>query len=265
MLKVWNVFAHLHHVLPDHLRHVPHALGPHRQRALVRAVEHRHLLRLLHGHHHRRVRRAHRVAPAALRSEGASKSVLSREAAFVVNNWAFLGIMVFILVATTFPRISEWLLDQKSTVGPTFYNAWIPPAGSSSSRSWAWGRCSRWRKTSPSCSSGASSLPIAAGARRGDLAPRARQTHSASPRSSRPIRIYEGFVGTALAEARQRAAARRRRPLRVQRRRRRPGVRARHPRAATREQESRSSRRSSTWSPRRAAATAATSSTSASS
>src|SRR6185436_13409864 len=59
-----------------------------------------------------------------MRSEGRIESVLSREAAFLGNNWAFLGIMVFILVATTFPRISEWLLSQQ-TVGPTFYNAWL--------------------------------------------------------------------------------------------------------------------------------------------
>jgi cytochrome c-type biogenesis protein CcmF len=69
-----------------------------------------------------------------MRSEGRIESVLSREAAFLANNWAFLGIAVFIVVATTFPRISEWLLDQQSTVGPTFYNAWLPPAGSSFSR-----------------------------------------------------------------------------------------------------------------------------------
>jgi cytochrome c-type biogenesis protein CcmF len=33
---------------------------------------------------------------------------------------------VFILVATVWPRISEWLWDRKSTLGPTFYNTWIP-------------------------------------------------------------------------------------------------------------------------------------------
>src|SRR4051812_31324911 len=48
-----------------------------------------------------------------LHSEGSFDSVLSREAAFLMNNWGFLSIMVFIAVATTWPRISEWLLAQK--------------------------------------------------------------------------------------------------------------------------------------------------------
>ena len=62
-----------------------------------------------------------------LRSKGRFESLLAREFAFLLNNWALLSLMVFIAVATVWPRISEWLLDQKSTLGPTFYNAFIPP------------------------------------------------------------------------------------------------------------------------------------------
>lgn len=61
-----------------------------------------------------------------LQSEGMFDSALSREAAFLANNWGFVSLTVFIGVATTWPRISEWLLDRKSTLGPTFYNQWIP-------------------------------------------------------------------------------------------------------------------------------------------
>jgi cytochrome c-type biogenesis protein CcmF len=62
-----------------------------------------------------------------LRSEGALESALSREFAFLANNWILLSIMVFIAVATLWPRLSEWLLREKSTIGPTFYNTFIPP------------------------------------------------------------------------------------------------------------------------------------------
>ncbi len=62
-----------------------------------------------------------------LQSDGVFESVLARETAFVVNNWGLLRLTLFIAVATTWPRISEWLLTHESTLGPTFYNTWIPP------------------------------------------------------------------------------------------------------------------------------------------
>jgi cytochrome c-type biogenesis protein CcmF len=64
-----------------------------------------------------------------LRGRAQIESVASREAMFVVNNWALLGGMVFILVATMFPKISEWLWDEKVTIGPTFFNRWMAPIG----------------------------------------------------------------------------------------------------------------------------------------
>jgi cytochrome c-type biogenesis protein CcmF len=132
-----------------------------------------------------------------MRSEGNIESVLSREAAFLANNWALLGIMVFILVATTFPRISEWLMDQQSTVGPTFYNAWLPPGGLFLFLLMGMGPLLAWRKTSPAMFRRGFIIPIAAGLAVGIL-------HLALGRSLRfpafitPDRIYEGFVGTAL-------------------------------------------------------------------
>lgn len=62
-----------------------------------------------------------------LRSQGSFESLLSREVAFVLNNWGFVSLCAFIGVATVWPRISEWLLNEKSTLGPSFYNTWIPP------------------------------------------------------------------------------------------------------------------------------------------
>jgi cytochrome c-type biogenesis protein CcmF len=64
-----------------------------------------------------------------LRGQAQIEAVASREAMFVVNNWALLGAMTFILVATMFPKISEWLWDEKVTVGPPFFNRWMAPIG----------------------------------------------------------------------------------------------------------------------------------------
>ncbi|WP_272421494.1 heme lyase CcmF/NrfE family subunit [Polyangium jinanense] len=84
-----------------------------------------------------------------LRSEGAFESALSREAAFVLNNWGFLSLTVFIATATTWPRISEWLLNQESTLGPTFYNTWIPPLALVIFFLMGAAPLLGWRKTSP--------------------------------------------------------------------------------------------------------------------
>ena len=84
-----------------------------------------------------------------LRSEGSFESVLSREVMFLLNNWGFLSLMLFIAVATTWPRISEWLLDQKSTLGPTFYNAWLPPVALLVFALMGVAPLLGWRKTSP--------------------------------------------------------------------------------------------------------------------
>jgi cytochrome c-type biogenesis protein CcmF len=84
-----------------------------------------------------------------LRSEGSLESVASRESAFMLNNWGLLSIASFIAVATVWPRISEWLLDQKSTLGPTFYNAWLPPLALVIFFLMGAAPLLGWRKTSP--------------------------------------------------------------------------------------------------------------------
>ena len=64
---------------------------------------------------------------SSLRARGRIDSPLSREFTFLLNNWILLAMMVFIAVATVWPRISEWLLEQKATIGPPFYNMFLPP------------------------------------------------------------------------------------------------------------------------------------------
>jgi cytochrome c-type biogenesis protein CcmF len=84
-----------------------------------------------------------------LKSEGMLESALSREAAFVLNNWSFLGICVFILLATTWPLFSKAVLNQKAAVGPTFYNFWLPIPGVFLFLLMGVAPLVGWRKTSP--------------------------------------------------------------------------------------------------------------------
>jgi len=83
-----------------------------------------------------------------LRSRGQIEAVLSREAAFVVNNWLLVGIATFILVASLFPRISEWLWNEEVTVAPPFYNRWLAPIGLALLALMGVGPLFGWRKTS---------------------------------------------------------------------------------------------------------------------
>ncbi len=64
-----------------------------------------------------------------LKSENSIDALLSREFAFLLNNWILLGMMAFVLIATTFPLISEALRNETVTVGPGFYNRWMVPLG----------------------------------------------------------------------------------------------------------------------------------------
>jgi cytochrome c-type biogenesis protein CcmF len=94
-----------------------------------------------------------------LRSEGRIESALSREATFVVNNWALLGMMTFILVATVFPKISE-LWGEQVTVGPPFFNRWLVPPGLAVFALMGAGPLFGWRKTSESALYKAFAIPL---------------------------------------------------------------------------------------------------------
>jgi cytochrome c-type biogenesis protein CcmF len=83
-----------------------------------------------------------------LRSRGQIEAVLSREAAFVVNNWVLLGIATFVLVATMWPRVSELLYNETVTVGPPFFNRWIAPLGLTLLLLMGVAPLLAWRKTS---------------------------------------------------------------------------------------------------------------------
>ncbi len=77
------------------------------------------------------------------------ESLLSREFTFLLNNYGLLGIMLFVLVATTFPMVSEALWNEKVTVGPPYYNAWMQPLGLTVFFLMGVGTLFGWKKTSP--------------------------------------------------------------------------------------------------------------------
>jgi cytochrome c-type biogenesis protein CcmF len=64
-----------------------------------------------------------------LRSRGELDSWVSREFAFLVNNWVLLGGAFFVLTATLFPTLSEAITQNRITVGPPFFNKWMAPVG----------------------------------------------------------------------------------------------------------------------------------------
>ena len=64
-----------------------------------------------------------------LKSRHELDSWVSREAAFLVNNWILLFSAFFVLFATMFPTLSEAVRGQRLTVGPPFFNMWMRPIG----------------------------------------------------------------------------------------------------------------------------------------
>jgi len=64
-----------------------------------------------------------------LRSRHELDSWVSREAAFLANNWILLFAALFVLFATMFPTLSEALMGERLTVGPPFFNKWMVPIG----------------------------------------------------------------------------------------------------------------------------------------
>jgi cytochrome c-type biogenesis protein CcmF len=64
-----------------------------------------------------------------LRARNELDSWMSREAAFLVNNWILLFSAFFVLFATMFPTLSQAIRHERVTVATTFYNTWMLPIG----------------------------------------------------------------------------------------------------------------------------------------
>ncbi|MCG8423097.1 MAG: heme lyase CcmF/NrfE family subunit [Proteobacteria bacterium] len=65
-----------------------------------------------------------------LRASNTFESFISREFAFLLNNWILLGCALFVLFATMYPTIWEAFNHERvSPLGPEFYNKLMTPAG----------------------------------------------------------------------------------------------------------------------------------------
>jgi cytochrome c-type biogenesis protein CcmF len=53
------------------------------------------------------------------------ESLLSREFSFLFNNWILLGMLVFVMVSTTWPLLSEAVRGETLTIGPAVYDQWM--------------------------------------------------------------------------------------------------------------------------------------------
>jgi cytochrome c-type biogenesis protein CcmF len=64
-----------------------------------------------------------------LRSAASFESFVSREFAFLLNNWILLGCALFVFFATMWPTLSEAFTGHRITLGPPFFNKWMIPLG----------------------------------------------------------------------------------------------------------------------------------------
>jgi cytochrome c-type biogenesis protein CcmF len=85
-----------------------------------------------------------------LRSRHELDSWVSREAAFLANNWILLFSAFFVLFATMFPTLSEAVNGERLTVGPPFFNKWMLPVGLMLLLLTGIGPLLAWRKSSVS-------------------------------------------------------------------------------------------------------------------
>ena len=85
-----------------------------------------------------------------LRSRNELDSWVSREAAFLANNWILLFSAFFVLFATMFPTLSEAVTGERLTVGPPFFNKWMLPIGLALLALTGVGPLLAWRKSTVS-------------------------------------------------------------------------------------------------------------------
>ena len=64
-----------------------------------------------------------------LRASGHFESFVSREVAFLLNNWILLGCAAIVLFVTMFPTLSEWMTGKRVTVGEALFNRLMTPFG----------------------------------------------------------------------------------------------------------------------------------------
>src|SRR4029450_2631007 len=64
-----------------------------------------------------------------LKARNELDSWLSREAAFLLNNWILLFSAILVLFGTMFPTIAEAVRGERLTVAAPFFNKWMTAVG----------------------------------------------------------------------------------------------------------------------------------------
>jgi len=98
-----------------------------------------------------------------LKARAELESVISREAAFLYNNVALVGIAFSVLWGTLFPILSEWVRGTKITVGPPFFNTVNVPLGLFLLALTGIGPLIAWRRASPQNLARQFTWPLASG------------------------------------------------------------------------------------------------------
>jgi cytochrome c-type biogenesis protein CcmF len=98
-----------------------------------------------------------------LKSENRLDSVVSRESSFLFNNLVLLATTFAVLWGTIFPILSEWITDEKRTVGAPFFNKVNIPIGLFLLLLTGIGPLLAWRKTSLRSLKKNFSIPLGAG------------------------------------------------------------------------------------------------------
>ncbi len=98
-----------------------------------------------------------------LRARNELDSWVSREAAFMANNWILLFSAFFVLFATMFPTLSEAVTGERLTVAAPFFNKWLTPVGLILLFLTGVGPLLAWRKSAISNVLSQFMLPVTAG------------------------------------------------------------------------------------------------------
>jgi cytochrome c-type biogenesis protein CcmF len=84
---------------------------------------------------------------SSLRSDRVVESTVSREGAFLLNNWMFVGMAFVVIWGTLFPKFKEMLTGETVSIGPTWFNQFMAPLGIVLVAMIAMGTLLPWRRT----------------------------------------------------------------------------------------------------------------------
>lgn len=102
--------------------------------------------------------RARELAP-----QNGLESIMSREFAFLVNNWVLLAAAFFVTFATLFPSIFKFATGREVNVGPAFFNLWMVPIGLCMLFLTGVGPLLSWRKSTGETLRSQFTIPLAIG------------------------------------------------------------------------------------------------------